>query len=232
MAEETLIEGEGEGLNPEAEKKTTYTAEEVEAIRKELASNSEKGVQKVIHEKKLLEATIAEIGKVAEDQSYLVTLHEKNPEVARKILEQYYDGQSIDSFKQSIGYEEDFSDPETVKRHIERETERRLEAKALEDAKSAFVKKLEMGEDEKKAFEEAFEERRQMKSFKVSDVEKHLEKAYREIADEDQTRKLSSATTMAKSMATGNGNASGGKSEPKADPAMSEISEFLKKYAN
>lgn len=230
MAEETLNQEEGEALNLDATK-TTYTAEEVEALKKEMASNSEKGVQKVIHEKKMLESVLSEIGKVAEDNSHLVALYESNPEVARVILDRYYDGQDIESFKQSIGYEEDYNDPEVRKRLIEREAQRKIEAKALDDAKDAFAKKLEMDADERKAFEEAFEERRQLKSFKVSDVEKHLEKAYLEIADEGQAKKLSAQEKAAQSMATGSGSGAGSdKPSKKEDPLTSEISDFLKKF--
>ena len=60
-----------------------------------------------------------------------------------------------------------------------------------------------MTPEEKKNFEEALEERKQLKSFKSSDIEKHLEKAYREISDDSETLKtLKTQETIAKNMAT------------------------------
>lgn len=231
MAEETLNQGEGETLNSEAETKTTYTAEEVEAMKKELSSNSERGVQKVISEKKALEMTLDEIGKVAEDPAYLVSLHDSKPEVARIILNKYYDGKDIEDFKESIGYQVDFSDPETVKKHIEREAERKIQYKITEDAKSEFIKRLGIEGDELKAFEGAFDERKQLKSFNSTDIQKHLEKAYREIADENQIAKLKNQETIANVMATGEGGSKSGNDQKKADPLKGEISSFLSKFS-
>ena len=229
MLEENLNEGEGENLNPEAVTEANAN-DDVEALKRQI-SNSERGVQKVIQDKKNLEKAMDELGKVADEPAHLVDLYESDPEVAKIILKKYYDNQDIESFKESIGYQVDLSDPETVKRHIEKEAERRLAQRRVEDAKAAFVNRLEMTAEEKKAFDAAFEERTQLKSFKPDDVEKHLEKAYREIADEDQIRNLRSQETVARSMATGNGGQAG-KSEPKRkDPLSSEISDFLKKFS-
>lgn len=231
MAEETVLNAEGDSLNrEEAENKSTYTAEEVEALRKELASNSDRGVQKILGKQKVLETVLDEIGMVAEDPTYLVDLHERNPEVARVILQKYYDGQDIEQFKTSIDYQEDFSDPVTVKRHIEKEAERKLQIRTIEERKAQFIDRLGMDDTERKAFEEAFEERRALKSFSVDSIDKHLEKAYREIADEEQIRKLSAQETIGKSMATGNGGKAGSAGESKNDPLKSEISSFLSKY--
>jgi hypothetical protein len=89
------VEGEALNVTAEAETKTTFTLEEVEAIKKEMQSNSEKGVQKVIAEKKEVEriATVLPkaIGKVAEDNAYLVELSESDPKLAKIILDEYYD---------------------------------------------------------------------------------------------------------------------------------------------
>ena len=40
-----------------------------------------------------------------------------------------------------------------------------------------------MSEEEQNKFLEAFEERKQLKSFNLDEIDKHLEKAYREISD-------------------------------------------------
>lgn len=190
----------------EEEAPRVYTEEEVEAIRKKMQSDSEKGVQKLISKQKAYESVLDVIGKVSEDQKYLVECYETNPEVAQIILTKYYGGQSIEDFKRSIGYEIDYNDPETRKKHIELEVQRLAEKKLVEKSKEDFIAKLSMTPQELKEFEEAFAERQQLKSFKAADVEKHLEKAYREISDNTEVLKtLKSQETIAKAMATGDG---------------------------
>ena len=207
MAEEKKEEGT-EGATAKSEPEAaTPTPEEIAALKRQI-SESEKGVQKVISEKKNLETAIDEIGKVADDKAYLVELHAKNPGVAKIILDKYYDGESIDAYKKRIGYEEDLSDPEVLERKISEEAKRRIEAKEISDGKEAFVKELGMDESERKAFEEAFEERTQLKSFMASDLRKHLEKAYREVRDESGNEKeAKKAETIASTHATGDGKA-------------------------
>ena len=57
-----------------------------------------------------------------------------------------------------------------------------------------------MSKDEEKAFEESFDERRQLKSFKIDDIEKQLEKAYRDIASDTRSDELRNNKEIAKSM--------------------------------
>ena len=230
MEEEKKEGSEGGDAKSDQEQKATFTAEEVAALKKQI-SESEKGVQKVISEKKTFERAIKEIGKVAENNAYLVELHAKSPETAKIILDEYYDGESIDAFKARIGYQEDLTDPEVLERKISEEAKKRLEAKEISDGKDEFVKKLGMDESERKAFEEAFEERTQLKSFRVSDLQKHLEKAYREVRDESDTeREARKAAAVASTHATGEGKSSGKESKSKLDEEREKARAFLAKF--
>ena len=143
------------------------------------------------------------VGKVSENQAYLVECYENNPEVAQIILEKYYNGQSIEDFKKSIGYEIDYNDPATRKRYFELEAQKMAEEKLVDNSTEAFIEKLQMADKEKKDFLEALEERKQLKSFKANDIEKHLEKAYREISDNVEVLKtLKAQEAIAKTLAT------------------------------
>ena len=92
---------EDENLNQEIEEESeddiqedepkTYTQEEVEAMRKKLQSDSEKGVQKVINERKLFEKAYKELPKIASDDTRLVELYEEDPELANQILRDHFD---------------------------------------------------------------------------------------------------------------------------------------------
>lgn len=186
MAEENTTAGEEATPNSEqTETKTTFTLEEVEAMKKEMQSNSEKGVQKLIAEKKESErvATLLPkaIGKVAEDNAYLIELSESDPKLAKIILESYYDGMDIDAYKKSIDFKENLADPKVVEKRIETEAKRLADKRIVQKDKEAFIEKLKMSDEEKTKFEEAFAERMELKTFKAEDVQKHLEKAYREI---------------------------------------------------
>lgn len=208
-----------------------YTAEEVEAIKKKMQSDSEKWVQKLIAKNKAYESVLEVVGKVADDQNYLVDYYDTNPEVAQIILEKYYGGQSIEEFKNSIGYAIDYSDPTVRKRHIELEAQKIVEKKLVEKSKADFIAKLWMSEKEKKDFEEAFEERRQLKSFKIDDLEKQLTKAYREISDNTEVLKnLKTQEVIGKAMATWEGKWGDGGTVKKSG-IQSEIADFLKKYS-
>jgi len=97
--EEKIEEGEAETPNSEEvadvsevteTEAKVYTAEEVEAIKKKMQSDSEKGVQKLLKQTKAYEHVLEVVGKVSEDQKYLVEEWEKDPEVAQIILDKYY----------------------------------------------------------------------------------------------------------------------------------------------
>lgn len=201
MAEETN-KGDGENLNSEgqendqanaeaiakaeAEKqdqKTTYTKEEVDAIMKKHQADSERGVQKVFQEKQFQEKIVDAIQEISDDKKHLIVLHESDPKVAKAILDKFYGGQSIEEFMKDQGLEEALNDPEIVNKRIKSEAQKLANEERISDKKNEFIAKLKMSEEEKTQFETAFEERKQLKSFSMDDIQKHFEKAYREVND-------------------------------------------------
>jgi hypothetical protein len=229
VAEEAKPEGEAK---PTQEEKRTYTEEEVEAIRKKHQSDSEKGVQKLLAETKfkdsVLEAT-KQISKANEDgdNAALVKLHEKNPRVAQEILKLYYDGKSIDQYKEEIGYKEDLSDPEVYARRLDADRQKAIEQIKIDAAKEVFVKELKMTDDEQKEFDKAFDERRGMKTFSLETVTTHLERAFREI-DKTDIKKLRSQETIAKTVTTG--EPKGGGNAKSRTPLQEELAKFVRDH--
>ena len=196
--EETLnLEEQGEEESPK-----TYTQEEVEEMRKKLQSDSEKWVQKVIAEKKLYERAFKESGNIAQDDSRLVEIFNEDPKLAQVILDEYFNGQSIDEYKESIGYQEDLTDPKVYEARLKADTEKAVAKKQLESEKKSFIAKLKMSDEEKEAFESQLEELTSLKSFKLENIEKTMEKAYRLIANEEDTKKLNTQKVIAETMAT------------------------------
>ncbi|HPC34636.1 MAG TPA: hypothetical protein PLP73_03150, partial [Candidatus Absconditabacterales bacterium] len=89
---------EDENLNNNQEQ----TKEDRETKFKKLQSDSERGVQKIINEKKEVETFLDRyenaISTVSADNSKLVDIYDNDPKVAERILSKFYGGMSIDEF--------------------------------------------------------------------------------------------------------------------------------------
>lgn len=249
MAEEAKKqEGEDKNLNPEGGQpngtdggdqkgnqgdKTTFTLEEVEAMKKEMASNSDKGVQKLLRKQELMEKALDAVPKISDDPSYLVTLHDTEPDVAETILRKFYNGKTIEKYMEDEGIELDMSDPEIVKKRIESEARKLADKRIMTEKSDAFIEELKMTADEKEAFQEALSERMELKSFRMIDMRKHMEKAYLEISpdSEEGRKKLWQAEAIGKALATGTGKDA--TTSPKKNPldkSRSEAKSFLSKF--
>lgn len=248
MAEETN-KGDGENLNSEgqendqanaeaiakaeAEKqdqKTTYTKEEVDAIMKKHQADSERGVQKVFQEKQFQEKIVDAIQEISDDKKHLIVLHESDPKVAKAILDKFYGGQSIEEFMKDQGLEEALNDPEIVNKRIKSEAQKLANEERISDKKNEFIAKLKMSEEEKTQFETAFEERKQLKSFSMDDIQKHFEKAYREVNDWFDAKKYQETELIAKATASGGGKWSGGESTHAVSATKKSVDDFFDKF--
>lgn len=224
--EETLNQQEEE--NQEDTPKT-YTQEEVEEMRKKLQSDSEKWVQKVINERKLFERAYKELPKISQDDARLVEIYEEDPELARKILEDHFDGQSIEEYKESIDYKEDYSDPAKMEAKIKREAEKLARNKEMETEKKAFIEKLKMSDEEKEAFESELTDLLSLKKYQTQDITKVMERAYRLSADDEQVKKLKNAEVIARTQSSTKWGSA--KWEGNKDAQVKkEIADFKKKF--
>ena len=200
-----IIEGEQNLNNNE---KTSYTLEEVEEIKRKMQSDSEKWVQKLINEKKAYDEVFNHLSDISDNPSNLVKLYEEKPEVAKIILDKYYDWIDIEDFKENIDYKKDYTDPKEIEKIIEKWVNKKMETKLIEEKKEAFIKKLKLTEEQKKDFNEAFNERRKLSSFSLENLEKIFEKSYRDIDDvdisklEDYKKNEEQAQIMASSWGT------------------------------
>ena len=165
----------------EGQEKNTFTAEELETAKQEALnkykSDQEKWIQKIIEEKKFAEKVLDAVGLVAQDQNNLVELYDESPDVAEEILNKYYGWQSIDEYKESIGFQE--SEIVLNEKMIERKAKSIVEAEKIKDTKKAFIEKTGLKGEELEAFESEFEERMQLKSFSINNLDDNLTKAYK-----------------------------------------------------
>jgi len=171
------------------EEKTTYTFEEVEQIKQDMEVNYEKWIQKKFWEEKDFEKILDEVWKVADNKTHLIDLFEEDENVAKIILDKYYEWQSIEDFKTSINYKVDVTDPKVIARMVQKEAKIMADTKLISEQKAEFITKLKMTDEEVKDFDEAFNERIQLKSFKLSNLDKHFEKAYRDVNDNTESLK-------------------------------------------
>ena len=217
-----------EDLKQEPQK--VFTLEEVEAMKLEMQRNSDKWVQKIISEKKVYEKAFDEMSKIADDSERLVELYEEDPTTADIILKKYFGDESIEDYKERIWYTENYSDPKVMNAKIKKEAEKIALNNLVETQKQNFIDKLKMSDEEKKSFEEAFEDLKQLKSFNAKDLTKQFERAYRLSNDnEEALSKLKNQETIAKVMGTWEGKSSTWQQAKKAS-IDSEIEAFKKKH--
>lgn len=244
MAEEAKKTGEDTNLNSNGQgdwtqtggtqgdgsQKTTFTLEEVEAMKKKMQSDGDKWVQNLLSKQKTYEAVIDAVAQISNDPKTLVTLSQTNPEVAKIILDKYYNGSSIEQYAEDMGIQIDLNDPEVVKKRIESEAQRIANERIISDKKEEFIKEFWMTDEEKEQFEQAFSERKEMKSFDVKDLRKHFEKAYKEVdSDSEGRRKLEQQAAIGKATSTANGKDSSSQKDPMAR-TRDEAKSFLQKH--
>jgi ribosomal protein S17E len=115
--------------------------------QKKAKSDSDRGVQKILKEKKDAEEYVTTFRKsvrlVRDDKANLVQIHEENPKVAKEILEEYFDWMTFDEFVQS---ELDGKvppkkiDPDKEREKIRKEVEAEYEAKQATDLMDKYCK--------------------------------------------------------------------------------------------
>ena len=233
LEEETLHqdwEQEGWEESQEPNEPKTYSEEEVEAMKKELQSNSDKWVQKVIWEKKLYEKAYQELPKISADDTRLVDISQDDPVLAKKILDDHFDGMTIEEYKDSIDYKEDYSDPEKMKAKIQREAQKIARNKEVETEKKAFIKRLQMEWEELENFESELDWLLETKKYRGQDVTKVMERAYKLSADDESIKKLKNTEVIAKSMtSTKWGGTNKGK---ETTVTKNPFDDFYKKHLN
>lgn len=112
----------------------------------------------------------------------------------------------IDAFKKSINYTDDYTDPETIKKLVSKEAQLRADERYIDEKKKDFIEKLKMTPEEIKDFENAFAERRELKSFSIENLNKYLEKSYQDISSNlDNLKELKNKEILGKNTALGSG---------------------------
>jgi hypothetical protein len=59
-------------------------------MKKEMQSNSDRGVQKILKTQQRLEKMLDAVAEVSADPEKLLAIHDQDPEIAKAILDKYY----------------------------------------------------------------------------------------------------------------------------------------------
>jgi len=213
-------------------KAVTYTAEQMEQIKadtlKEANANHEAWVQKLVNDWKLKDKVLTAIWTVAGDKAALVWIFNEDPAVGKQILDQYYGGQTLDQYKESIWYE---TSPEQITEElITKKANSIFEANKITDVRKDFVEKLALEWEALEAFNEEFNGRMQMKNFNIGNLDDNLIKAYKlatGYSDAD-IRKLNNVKVVARSTKVSWQSKSWDWEKSKA---ADEVNSFLDTYA-
>lgn len=222
---------QGQGDNHDWDKgstdKKTFTLEEVEAMKKEMNANNEKGVQKILNKNKKFERAFSELSKISDNEKRLVEIHDEDPELAKIILDQYFEWEDIEAYKSRIDYVEDYSDPKVMENKIRKEAERIATRNLVEEQKRKFIDKMKMEGEELENFENSFDELKGLKSFNPKkNLVKQFEKAYKLSTDDDESlSKLKSAEYLGRTMDAGSKRWANSKSE-----AENPFNDFFEKF--
>lgn len=212
----------------------TFTLEEVEQIKRDMQSSSEKWVQKLISWNKAYKTAMKELSNIAESPENLIELFSKDEEAGQIILDEYYDWIDIEAFKISIEYKVDITDPKIIEAKINEWVKRGLEAEKLalktqkiNDEKKQFIKDFDISWKELEEFENEFTDRMNLKSFSKLKIIDQLKKAYLDSTSDNDREELRKTLTIAKTMWTG---AWKGWWDKKTQEDTNMFNQFFKKF--
>lgn len=174
---------------------------------KKYQGDVERWIQKVLNkfketevEKQVYQKAFDSIDLIAKDQTQLLTLAEKDPEVAKVILDRYYDWISIEEFEEKLTWTRRENKIDVNK--IVEETENRVTKKILAEASNKkfnkIVEKLWLDWDDLDRFKDSYKDLTQGKNVSVDDVNRYVKLAHIDVFGQswwDLEKKLARATS-------------------------------------
>lgn len=187
-----------------------FTQEELdtktqEAINK-YQSDSSAWIEKLQAETKLKDGIIAGVGKVAQNAESLVDIFEWDSAVGQAILDNYYDGKSIEEYKESIGYKE--TTEQLNDKLINQRASKIYDDNKYEEVVGEFVEKVGLEWDELEEFNAEMAERKAMKGYDPKKLKSYIKKSYKYVTGNsgDEIDKIKSAKIISKASNISAGN--------------------------
>ena len=172
-----------EDLNGLSQEDLQAKIEEANTKFKDLQSNSDRGVQKVIAEKKLSEKALKSIKQIDGDNDKFVELYNDDPELGEYILENVFDWASIDDFT---------SGSEVKAKPVKEDFEAFYEKKRIEETLEKVSWKL--SPEIKEKFDTEFADLTEWKKLTKDSVKKYIKIALKEASPDFSNEELLAKT--------------------------------------
>lgn len=195
---------------------------------KQLQRSASKWVEKVLNRNAVLTQTLKLLPQVAEEPKKLISIYEENPEVAQVILENYYDGITIEEYAETwLGSE--YTPKEAEKKplsedDIRQEERQKIAQEQVEEHVAKLFNKAKLNKQEAEKVLEEYEDLTEWKVLTQEKATKYFQIAYslvRKTPVEDAVTKTVKATAPGAHWGAGSKT----KSE---DPYLTDAKKFLK----
>lgn len=191
-------------------------------------SASDKGVQKVLSEKKQLEFMMNGYDMLEWDQANQIAnlqrLHSQNPELTQQLLNKFYNWVSYESVVWGAKQPENKGFTEE---DIQRKVEEWIKQSKLQDQIDWFVSKLWLSDEQRQKFMDAVDENTPKNGLNLNNLNKVLKHSYTDISDSIWW--IANQEMIANAMAGGSKSNTPSKSK-QDDSLKSEVREFLKNF--
>lgn len=208
----------------EEDDKKVVTLEEY----KQLQSSASKWVKKVLDRNAVLTQTLKLLPQVADEPEKLISIYEENPEVAQVILENYYDGITIEEYAETWLWS-DYTPKQEEKKtlsedDIRQEERQKIAQEQVEEHVAKLFNKAKLNKQEAEKVLEEYEDLTEWKNLTVEKATKYFQIAYslvRKTPVEDAVTKTVKATAPWAHWGTG-------KKTQSEDPYLADAQKFLK----
>jgi len=167
-----------------------YAKAQEEAKRK-LEADTDRGIKKVLDEKKYLELITSEAKVLMKDKNYFTTLLDKDEWLAKAVLNEFFDWISIeDALAQVDDKLVEEHKAKTKERNIEETVKELFTKKEVELKLSRFIQEAWLSKEDKTAFDNEFKDLTEWKKLNESNIDKYLRLAFKEVLPDVDYRKV------------------------------------------
>lgn len=162
MEEKTLTLEEIQAIEDPADKtaKLLDFAKKTEEAKRKHESDTDAGVKKILDEKKYLELISSEAKTLLKNKNYFPELLAKDEGLAKKVLDEFFDGISIDDAMAQVDDKEAKAkvDTKAKEKEVEDTVKAILTKTKVEEKVSSFISKVKLSDEDKTAFDKEFKD--------------------------------------------------------------------------
>lgn len=188
MEEKTLTLEEIQAIEDPADKtaKLLDFAKKTEEAKRKHESDTDAGVKKILDEKKYLELISSEAKTLLKNKNYFPELLAKDEGLAKKVLDEFFDGISIDDAMAQVDDKEAKAkvDTKAKEKEVEDTVKAILTKTKVEEKVSSFISKVKLSDEDKTAFDKEFKDLTEWKKLDTTNIDKYLRLAFKEALPE------------------------------------------------